>query len=247
MTGVQTCALPILTVYTINKVVITDDKGNILYSGIGLDSKFVNYVPEQELMGNKKITLSSDDRFQIIEQKLYVYCAYKLSPEDFGYEKWNINLLNIFNIPIKVTDCNKNNISESIYTNGYFKMEYKLMDESEFNVIDNKIDFNSESYTELIIKDDCNISDEYEIYRLTIVINRTENNSLLESVREITLSELKTFQIYKYEDYKNAWNSDFGYLDINICNDKTWPFNINTYSSDEIGRASCRERVYVLV
>ena len=178
-------------------------------------------------MENKKITLSSDDRFQIIEQKLYVYCAYKLSPEDFGYEKWNINFFNIYNIPIVVTDCSENNLYKSELLTGNLKVEYKSLGDEKYTVLHESLKFGPESSLDNVIsfKDNQDINNLDEEYRITISLEDIDGNTLKDTT-VLTIDELLKFREYKDKYGNVAWNEKANLIHIDLCNNTTWIFDL---------------------
>ena len=222
------------TEYTIIKALITDDQDNTLYSGIGVNSKFNKYVPENELMGNKKFTIYPENRFQTIVQSLYVFCAVNLTPQDFGYVNWGTSFLKIYDIPVKVTDCNKNAPSEKIILNGFIKVEYKLAGASDYTTLHESLQFGSDLNLDnsICFKDDYDIDNVDEKYRISISVNDLNDETIVKSV-EVTGEDLLNFKEYEDKNGNKAWDSEANLIHIDICSNSTWIFDFEEVSEPD--------------
>ena len=173
-------------------------------------------------MGNKKFTIYPENRFQTIVQSLYVFCAVNLTPQDFGYVNWGTSFLKIYDIPVKVTDCNKNAPSEKIILNGFIKVEYKLAGASDYTTLHESLQFGPDLNLDnsICFKDDYDIDNIDEKYRISISVDDLNDETIVKSV-EVTGEDLLNFKEYEDKNGNKAWDSEANLIHIDICSNST--------------------------
>lgn len=207
----QTLAYPFAKgVYTIEAVTITSgDDVNPLFSGVKIGSKYEAYIPTNHHMGVAGFTIDESNKFKKIPIDLWVLCASKITPTDFGFIKWNINYIKAHCFAFMVNVCNPGDNSGT----GELLIKYKVKGEENFTLL-HQIAFNSDGkYGEFCFKDDYVVPDSLELYQLTLTIDGKEQT------KYIPLDALK--------EYKSSpsWDNDKNFMHLNFCTCDTWIFD----------------------
>ena len=175
---------------------------NPLFSGVKIGSKYAAYIPDGQLMTEYSFTIGDDQLFKKTPIDLWVLCASKITPEDFGFVKWNINYVRAFCIPFMVNVCKDED--GDVSGKGSVKIEYKEID-GTYTVL-HQFNFDSDgAYGEFCFKDDYGRENKDELHKITLAVG-----SIL-SEKVVSLKDL-----LEYEK-STAWDKEKKFLHLNFC------------------------------
>ncbi|MEG1586550.1 MAG: hypothetical protein RR346_06725 [Bacteroidales bacterium] len=211
----QTSAFPLtLGTYYIHQALITSDvpgdaSYNPLFSGVASGSLFENYIPENERMSTKKVVLTDAEQYRKTPIDLWVLCASKISPESFGFIKWNIKYITAFCIPFMVNVCDERG---DVSGKGSLKIEYKEAD-GTFTVLHNFLFDSNGNYNNICFKDDYSRPNDTEMMRITMGVGQHVYDTII-----------SVANLLRYQE-SPSWDNKLNYMHINFCTCETWIFD----------------------